>query len=122
MTPSRPGAGDARAGPRGGRQLVAGGLLGAAGWALFSLSLASERVQWAPLDGSTGPVAALAALAAALARALVASGIEAGSSFAAAFGLALAAASAGWVLLVCAARARALPPAGALALALVFSA
>jgi len=109
---------------RGSRLLFGGGLLGAAAWALFSLSLASERVWWAPLESPSGPARALAGLASALTRSGVAGriGAEEGTVSAAAFGLALAAACGAWGLLVAAARARALPPAGVLALAALFAA
>jgi hypothetical protein len=89
-------------GGSGGRgALVAGGLLGLAGWSLFSLSLADERVQWAPLASP---------------------GAAGGRLAPPAFGLGLVAATAGWALVVRAAHLRALAPAGVLALAVVFAA
>ena len=108
--------------PRGKGRLLAGGLLGLAGWTLFSASLAAERVQWAP-HATRGWVArAVAELAAALARASAASGIggEGGLLWPVAFGLSLVAVTAGWALVARAAGTRALSLRGVLALAVVF--
>ncbi len=111
------------AAPRGGGLLVAGGLLGLAGWTLFSASLAAERVQWAPHETRGWVARAVAELAAALARVAAASGIGTqGLLWPAAFGLSLVAATAGWILVARAARARALSLGGVLALAVVFAA
>jgi hypothetical protein len=96
VSAARPAGGSAGRGA-----LVAGALLGLAGWSLFSLSLAAERVQWAPLASPGAAGGRLAPLA---------------------FGLGLVAATAGWALVVRAARLRALAPAGVLALAVVFGA
>jgi hypothetical protein len=110
--------------PRGRAALVAGALLGIAGWALFATSLAAESVQWAPHATGGWAGGALLGLARTLTPGAASGelGNAAGLLWPLVLALSLVAATAGWILAVRSARERALPLGALLALTLVFAA
>jgi hypothetical protein len=104
--------------------LIAGALLGLAGWTLFSVSLLAPSVQWAPLALRGCVADAVTALAGALESGVVSSGIgDADGRFGpVALAVSLLAVTTGWILVVRTARAGALSLPALLALAVAFAA